>query len=213
MVVMHLGTSHTHALLSWWCCQTGRIWDPRSAWSPRASYVVSMRRRHCLSVGDFGHSPHSSAPQSRILVAVPPTVYCSLNQAPLSSQAGVQLGKRPAYGVALGLIMQTVAFILVLVAARAGVDTVLGLEVLGKFFDIDRLDIAANGVLHLDPITGVFKSNPLYAVLVLPHNKRGGCGNRSRSGIWVDICASSWSPRMHVWTTTRGALRRCLRWA
>jgi hypothetical protein len=107
--------------------------------------------------------------------------------------------------------MQAVAFVLVLMAARARIHAVLSLEILGKFFDVDRFDVTANGVFHLDSVAGILKSNPLHAILVLPHNKRGGCGNGSRSCVGIDVCASPWSTRVHVWASARGPLWWCLR--
>jgi hypothetical protein len=109
--------------------------------------------------------------------------------------------------------MQAVAFVLVLMAARARIHAVLGLEILGEFFDVDRFDVAADGVFHLDSVARILKSNPLHPILVLPHDERGGCGNGSRSCVGIDVCASSWSSRVHVWASARGALGWCLRWA
>lgn len=101
------------------------------------------------------------------MVAVSPAVNRSLNEASFASQARVELCQRPADRVTLSLVMQTVAFVLVLGAACAGVNAVLRLEVLGKFFDIDGLDVATDGVLHLDAVTRVLESNPLDPILVL----------------------------------------------
>jgi len=87
------------------------------------------------------------------LVAVAPAVYGALDQASLSAQARVELGQCPSYGVALGFIVEPVALVLVLVAARARIDAVFCLEFLGKLVDVDGLDIAPNCVLHLNAVS------------------------------------------------------------
>jgi hypothetical protein len=210
--MMHLG-GHTHVLLSWGCCHPGRIRNPGRARATWPSHVVTMRRRRDRLTGvHLRLSPHATTPQSRILVAVTPAVNGPLNQAALASQAGVQLRERPTDGIAFSLVMQTVSLVLIFAAACTRVDAVLGLEVLGKFVDVDGFDIAANRVLHLHPIARVFESNPLHAVLVLPHNKRGSRRNRSRRSGRVNV---RWrSSGVHVWRAYGWALlwrllRRC----
>ncbi len=86
------------------------------------------------------------------MVAVSPAVDCTLDQTALATKAGVQLCESPADSVAFGLVVQAVALVLLLGAAGARIDAVLGFELLRKRVDIDRLDIASNGVLHLDPV-------------------------------------------------------------
>jgi hypothetical protein len=111
--------------------------------------------------------------------------------------------------------VETVALVLVLGAARAGVNAVLSLELLGKLVNIDRLNVASDGVLHLDAVARVLESNPLYAVLVLPDNKWCGSRNWSRSSIGVDVRSargSWWASSVHVWSDWWN-LRRCLWWA
>jgi hypothetical protein len=76
----------------------------------------------------------------------------------------------PANRVALGLVVQPIALVLVFGATCARVYAVLSLEVLRQLVDVDRLDIAANGVFHLDAITRVLERYPLHSVLVLPHD-------------------------------------------
>jgi hypothetical protein len=110
------------------------------------------------------------------------------------------LSKCPANGVALGFVVETIALVLVFGAAGAWVNAVLGLEVLGKFVNVDRLHVAANRVLHLDPVTGVLESDPLNAVLVLSNNQWGGGRNGARCGVGVNVW-SSWRARMHVRST------------
>jgi hypothetical protein len=66
--------------------------------------------------------------------------------------------------------MKAVALVLVLGAASTWIHTVLSLKILWKFIDIDRLYVATDGVLHLDPVARVLKGNPLHAVLVLSYN-------------------------------------------
>lgn len=108
--------------------------------------------------------------------------------------------------------MQAVALVLVFGAARAGVDAVLRLEVLWQLVDVDRLDIAADGVLHLDAVTRVLESDPLHTVLVLPDDQWCGSGDGTRSSIGVDIGAAG-RTSVHVGRTDWRPLRRSLGWA
>lgn len=85
----------------------------------------------------LGHTAYTPAAQSGILVAVPPAVDCSLDQASLAAQRWVELCKRPADGVALRLVLQTVSSVLVLRAACARVDAVLRLELSRELVRID----------------------------------------------------------------------------
>jgi hypothetical protein len=106
--------------------------------------------------------------------------------------------------------VQAVAFVLVFSAARAGVHTVLGLEVLGQLVDVNGLDIAADSVLHLDAIAGVLERNPLHSILVLSDNKRSCGRDGTGRSIGVHVGASR-RTSVHVWRTNRRALRRGLR--
>jgi hypothetical protein len=208
MVMMQLRASHSHLL--WLCWHAGR--HASGPWGTWPGHGIPMSRVYCLSVVHLGLSSHAATPQSRILVAVAPAVDCSLNQAPLASQAGVQLCERPTDVVAFGLVRQSISLVLVLGAARPRVDTVLGLEVLGKIFDVDGFNVAADGVLHLDTVARVLERNPLNAVLVLSHDQRRGGGNRTRRCVGVDV-GVGWPSWVHVWRSNWRALRRRLRWA
>lgn len=106
-------------------------------------------RRHLLSAVHLCHSSHTSAAEPRILVAVAPTVNGSLDQASLASERDVELRKRPADAVAISLVHETVATVLVLGTASSGVDTVFLLELGRKILDGYRLNIASDSVLHL----------------------------------------------------------------
>lgn len=133
----------------------------------------------------LGHAAHAPAAQSGILVAVPPTVDCSLNQTSLAAQGRVQLCKRPSDSVALRLILQPVSPILILGAACPRVNTVLSLELGRELIRVDRLHIASDRVLHLDTVPGIFERDPLNAVSILT-NHEGSCGgNRPWSSIRV----------------------------
>jgi hypothetical protein len=224
VIVVHLGTPHAHVGWSGWCCQSGRIGNPRCTWSAWPSHVVSMCRCNRLSVSHLRHSPHSTTAQPRILVAVAPAVDGALDEAALSSQARIQLCEGPTHGVALGLVVQAVALVLVFGTACSGVDAVLCLELRRKILQVYRFDVAAYRVLHFDPVARVLKSNPLHAVLVLLDDERCGCGNRARRSIGVHVGASR-STGVHVrrahgrslvgclwWPsqTRRGTLERCL---
>lgn len=168
-----------------------------------------MWRLNLFPVANLGHSSNSSTPQAGVLVAVPPAVYCTLDQTPLSSQAWIELRERPSYSVALGLVVQAVAFVLVLIAASAGIHAVFLLKILGKLLDVDRLDVAPDGVFHLNSVARVLESNPLDAILVLPYNEWGG----GRNGAWRSVRINvrvAWSSWMHVWRTDGRRLRGCL---
>jgi hypothetical protein len=83
---------------------------------------------NCFAVAHFCHPSNTSAPQSRVLIAVPPTVNGSLDQTSLAAKTGVQLGQSPSDSVALCFVDQTISTILVLAAASSGVNAILGLE-------------------------------------------------------------------------------------
>jgi hypothetical protein len=87
-----------------------------------------MSRRNGLSIVNLGHSPDTSASQTRILVAVSPTVHRSLNQSSLAAKARVQLSQSPAHRVALSLVNKTVASILIFATASSWIDTILRFE-------------------------------------------------------------------------------------
>lgn len=162
-----------------------------------------------LSSRHLRHSPDATTPQSRVLVAVSPTVDSTLNESALASQAGVKLRQRPAHCVALSLVVETVALVGILCAACARVNTVLGLEVRGKLIDVDRLYVTSNGVLHLDAIARVLKSNPLDTVLILSHNK--WCCRRDGSGRSVGVDAGACRRTLvHVWCADWRGLRLLL---
>ena len=74
------------------------------------------------------HATNSSTAEARVLVAVTPAVYCSLDKASLASEGNVQLGQSPANTVTVCLVHQAVAAILILWAACSRVDAVLLLE-------------------------------------------------------------------------------------
>lgn len=155
------------------------------------------------------HASDATTPESGVLVAVAPTINCTLNETTLAPQAGVELCKRPTDGVALGLIMETVALVRVFGAACAGVNTVLGLEIRRKLINVDRLYVASNCVLHLDAIARVLKSDPLNTVLVLANNEWCCCRNRTRRSVGVDTWAARRS-LVHVWCANWRSLRLLL---
>lgn len=139
-----------------------------------------------LSIGHLGHAANASTSQTRILVAVAPAVDCALDQASLSAERRVELGQCPAHRVALRLVLQPVSAVLVLRAASARVDAVLRLEVARELVRVDRLDIAADSVLHLDAVARVFKCNPLHPIVILPHHERCRSWDGARGGVLVD---------------------------
>jgi hypothetical protein len=145
---------------------------------------------HSFPTGDLCHPPHSSTPQSRILVAIPPTVYCSLNETTLASQTWIQLSQRPTHSIAFSLIVQPIALVLILWAACSWIHAILSLEVLRKRVGIYRFNITADSILHLDTVSGVLECDPLHTILVLSHNEWSRRGNRTRGGIGIDTGTS-----------------------
>ena len=87
VVMVHLRCAHGHALLRG-RGKTSRVGDARSGWATGRRHVVGLNR---LAVVHLGHPTHSSTPQSRVLVAVPPAVDSSLDESTLTAQAWVQL--------------------------------------------------------------------------------------------------------------------------
>lgn len=129
-----------------------------------------------LAVVGLRHALDASAAEAGVLVRVPPAVDGALYEATLAAQTRVELRERPSDGVALGLVHEPVAAVLVLGAAGARVDAVLRLEVLRQGLDVDVLDVAADGVLHLDAVARVLEGYPLHAVGVLPDDEGRGRG-------------------------------------
>lgn len=182
--------------------------EARFAHVPRAAWTHVSRRRHpcratgtshvrvmpsalnCLAVIDFGHPPNTSAPQSRILVAVSPAVNGSLNQSSLAAKTGVQFGQSPSNSVAFSFVNQTVSAILVLAATSSGINAILSLELWAQGIHIHGLHVASDRVFHLDAIAGVFKCNPLNTVVILSNNQRSGGWNWTWRSIWVHTAAA-----------------------
>lgn len=136
------------------------------------------------------HSAHSSASEPGVLVAVAPAVHGALDKTSLAAQRRVQLSKSPSDRVALGLVYLAVASVLVLGAAGSGVNAVLRLELGRELVRVDRLNIAADGVLHLDAVARVFKRDPLNAVLILSNNQRRSGRDGARRRVGVDTARS-----------------------
>ena len=160
-------------------------WDRRGTAGRR--HVGGMRAgRHRLAVVHLGHAADASTPQPRVLVAVAPAVHGPLDQASLAPERRVQLRERPSDRVALGLVLQTVAAVLVLRAAGARIDAVFRLELGRQLLRVHRLDVASDGVLHLDAIARVLERDPLDAVLVLPDHQGRGGGDWAGCSVRVD---------------------------
>jgi len=205
-VVMHLrsqwakGGSRGH---TWWKPSAGRTLRPlqrAGGWSHLRGFSGVYLR----------HSTHASAPQPDVLVAVSPAVDGALNETPFLAQIGIQLREGPSDGIALAFVMQAVAFILFLVATRAWVHAVVRFELGAELFDIYRLDIATDGVLHLDAVSGVLERDPLHPVVVLPNNEGRGRGDRAGSCGGIRTRRGIRRVAMHTWTGrgVRRALRR-----
>ena len=147
---------------------------------------IVRRSLNSLAIIDFGHSAHTSTPQSRILVAISPTVHSSLNQATLSAKTGVQFSQSPTDCVAFSLINQTVASVLILAATRSRINAILGFEFGTQRIYVHRFNITPDSVFHLHAIARIFKSDPLNTVIVLSHNQWSCCWDRTRCSIWID---------------------------
>jgi len=165
-----------------------------------AHLALRLRLVHQLARVDLGHPAHAARPQARVLVAVPPAVDGALDQASLAAQTWVELCQGPPDGVAFALVHQSITPVLILAAARPGVDAVLRLEFGGQRVNIDRFDIATDGIFHLDAVPRVLKGNPLHAISVLSHNKRRRCRDRPWSRACIDAGA---------WDIVVRAVRRC----
>lgn len=155
-----------------------------------------------FAVIDLCHSAHTSTPQSRILVAVAPTVHSPLNQSSLAAKARIQICQGPTNCVALVLVNQAVSTLLFFAAASSWVHAVLSLELCAEGLNVDRLDVASDGVLHLDTIARVFERDPLNTIVVLTNNEWSGSRNRARGRVWVDPASSSRTWRivlLHRW--------------
>jgi len=150
--------------------------------------MCTRRRIHSLPTVDLCHPSHTSASQARILVAVTPTVYCSLNETSLSPQAWIEVSQSPAYRVALRLVVQSIPLVLILGTTSARIHAILRFELLRKCICIHGLYIAPNRVLHLDAISRILESDPLHTVLVLSDNERCRCRYWARRCVWIDAC-------------------------
>lgn len=148
-----------------------------------------------LSVVHLSQASHATAPKFRVRVAVAPAVHGSLDQASLATKRHVEMGQSPANPVAVRLVHQTVAPVLILGAACPRVNAVLLLELLRQLLRVHGLDIASNGVLQLDAIPRVLERDPLHTVAVLPDDGRGRGGDRSGRSVGV-----------HAGTRVAGAL-------
>lgn len=191
VVVMELGIAHPAA-------HGGLGHASRTAWShigrwrhPRGpSWAGHVRWECCdlssLAIVDLGHPADASTAQPGILVAVSPTIYCSLNQSSLPTQARIQLCQRPADCVTLGLVHQPVPSVLILAATRARVHAILRLELGTEGLDVHRFHIASDCVLHLNAISRILESNPLHSIVILSHDQWGSRGNWARCRIGVD---------------------------
>lgn len=138
----------------------------------------------------LGHSADSAASEPGVLVAVAPTVHSTLDETSLATQRRVELGESPSNRVTFRLVYLAIAAVLILGAAGSGVNTVLRLELGRELIRVDRLDIATDGVLHLDAVARVLERDPLHSVLVLSDDQRCGGGDRAGRRVGVDAAGS-----------------------
>ena len=214
MVMMQLGASHADVTrwrpLRWCSHRVGTRSHPCSATGTTwTSHVGGMTCLHLFAIVDFGHSPNSSTTQPRILVAISPTIHCSLDQPPLPSQARVQLRKCPAHRVALRLVNKAVATVLILLATGPRIHTILCFELCTQAVDVDGFHITPDSVFHLDPVPRVLESNPLDPIIVLTHHEGSGCGYRPRRRVRIHS-ASARLTWMHSGPVARWAPRRSM---
>jgi len=173
----------------------------RHPWrTTRTSHVSRVSSRlNRLTIADFGHSPHSSTPQSRVLVAVSPTIDCTLNESSFSAQTRIEFGQRPPHRVTFGLVDQTISSVLFLVAACAWIHAVLGLEFRAQGLNIDGFNITSDCVFHLDAVAGVLERDPLHTIIVLSYHQWSSGWDRTWCSIWVDATSRN-IVRVHGWT-------------
>lgn len=163
---------------------------------------------HSFPTANLCHPPYSSASQAWILIAVTPAIHRPLNQPPFPSQTWVELCQCPAHSVALCLVVQSVALVLVFGTAGTWVHTVLCLELWWKCVCVYRLNVATNRVFHLHSVSRVLERNPLHAILVLSNDKRCCGRNWPRGSVGINSRGAWWT-LMHLW----GSLGRLLWWA
>jgi len=149
-----------------------------------------LSRIHSFPAGNLRHPSHTSTSKSRVLVAIPPAVYSPLDKTTLASQARIQLSQCPTYRVAFSFVVKSVAFILIFGAAGSWVHAILRLEILWESIGVYRLNITANGILHLDTISRVLECNPLHTILVLPNDERCRRWNGTRRSVWINAWPS-----------------------
>ena len=225
MMVMKLLTTHTHRtrllpllLRLLWLLdgRTHRIGgrNTRGCCSrTTAGRTGQMIRRmgHLFSGVDFGHATDPSTPEFGILVAVAPAVDGTLDETAFAAQTGIEFGESPTDGVAFGFVEQPVSPVLIFAAAGARVDTVFVLEFRIQALDIDGFHIASDGVFHLDPVTRVFESDPLYTVVVLSNNERSRGWDWSGCCIGIHSACRTWRALVHGvsvrWRTRRSSIR------
>lgn len=203
VVMVDLWHARTHM---WQTTRPGRH-ALRRSWHPGSARTLcgSILTWWCLlclggipSV-DLRHAADSPAPEARVLVAIPPAVDSTLDQPALLTQIGIQGSKRPADAVAFSLVVEAVAFVLILAATCARVHAIRSFEFLTQIVDVYRLNVAADRVLHLHTVTRVFERNPLHPVVVLTNNQR--CRRRDRTGrcTWVRVVKRVSKPTILTW--------------
>lgn len=175
VVVMELWTTHPTQARFAHVSRTAAGAHVSRWWHPCGTAGTSHMRRMCsrlnsLSIVDLGHSSNATRPQSRILIAVSPTVNRTLNQSSLAAKTWIQLRQGPSDRVALSLVNQPVSAILVLAAASSGVHAVFRLEFRAQSINIDRFNIASDGIFHLDTIPRVLERDPLNTIVVLTND-------------------------------------------
>lgn len=156
-----------------------------------------------FSVVDLRHASDSPRSVFWIGVRVSPAVDCALDKSTLAAKTRVELCKSPSDGVAVGLVGESVATVCALLAAGSWVDAVLVLELGAQLVDVDGLDVAADGILHLDAVARVLEGDPLNSVVILSNYEWRSRWNWSWVRAWTDTCPSNvvrgsiWRRRVH----------------
>ena len=187
-------------LYRWWDWSGVRLRHANVTWAGHLTRRATCRK--ALSRIHFGHSSDSPTPQSRVLIAVSPTVDRSLYKAPLASQTWVQFCQCPANRVTIVLVLQSIAFVSILIATCSRVDTIVTPELACEIVRIDRLHVTPDRIFHLNTISRILKSYPLNPIVVLTNDQGRGCR------YWARCCVGVWS--LTVGQPIRRGACRCI---
>lgn len=147
--------------------------------------LVKCRRRHHLggrSIALTRQPSHSTRPEGRVSVCVPPRVHRPLDQSSSSSKNRVEITEGPPNVVAFRFVSLPVPGVLLGRHACSLVYAVVGLELSVKGIYIHRLDVTSHAVGRLDPVLGILKRDPVDPCLVTAHQHRRAGRDWTRAG-------------------------------